>query len=112
MGIQQKLSKGELPTESLAHGLLVFVGGLLLITPGFITDFLGLALVFPFTRTFFTNKLMAYFRYKMSNGQFQFYTNINGEWHDMAPPRDVTKPSQEVRGPAKVIDIDTFRNSK
>ncbi|MFZ8932625.1 MAG: FxsA family protein, partial [Bacteriovoracaceae bacterium] len=48
--IQDQLNLGSLPGKEIIHGFLVFGGGLLLLTPGFITDFIGLAMVFPGSR--------------------------------------------------------------
>jgi UPF0716 protein FxsA len=48
--IQSDLAKGALPADQFMHGLLVFGGGLLLLTPGFLTDILGLSMVIPGTR--------------------------------------------------------------
>jgi len=48
--IQSRLEQGEMPTEQMMDGLLILVGGLLLLTPGFITDILGILLLIPFTR--------------------------------------------------------------
>tara|TARA_B100001248_G_scaffold260589_2_gene249248 strand:+ start:5554 stop:6069 length:516 start_codon:yes stop_codon:yes gene_type:complete len=48
--VRKDLRFGVLPADSLLDGLLIFVGGFLLITPGFITDFLGLSFVFGPTR--------------------------------------------------------------
>mgnify|MGYP002626396652 FL=1 len=44
------LAQGVLPTKSLADGVLILAAGLLLITPGVLTDVLGLALLIPPTR--------------------------------------------------------------
>jgi UPF0716 protein FxsA len=41
---------GRLPTGELADAALVLVGGTLLLTPGFVTDVAGFALVLPITR--------------------------------------------------------------
>lgn len=41
---------GRPPARELADGVLVLLGGLLLLMPGFISDVLGLILVLPFTR--------------------------------------------------------------
>lgn len=41
---------GRLPGREIADAALVLVGGVLLLTPGFLTDIVGLALVLPFTR--------------------------------------------------------------
>jgi UPF0716 protein FxsA len=44
------LAHGRVPTTEVVDGVLVLFGGALLLTPGFVTDLLGLALVFPPTR--------------------------------------------------------------
>lgn len=47
---QDRLAAGELPTDDVVDGLLVLVAGALLLTPGFVTDGVGLLLLFPPTR--------------------------------------------------------------
>ena len=41
---------GQFPGVELAHGAMVLVGGALLLTPGFLTDAVGLALMVPRVR--------------------------------------------------------------
>ncbi len=48
--IQAELAQGRLPAAELLDGAMVLVGGVLLLTPGFFTDFLGLFFLIPFTR--------------------------------------------------------------
>lgn len=48
--LQTVLSRGGDVAAPLAEGAAVIAGGLLLLTPGFLTDTLGLALLIPFTR--------------------------------------------------------------
>jgi len=48
--VQLELAQGRLPAAQLLDGLLVLVGGLLLTTPGFFTDFLGIFFLIPATR--------------------------------------------------------------
>ncbi|HLO25032.1 MAG TPA: FxsA family protein [Geobacteraceae bacterium] len=48
--IQAELAQGRLPAAELLDGALVLVGGVLLLTPGFFTDLLGLFFLIPFTR--------------------------------------------------------------
>ncbi len=50
--MQLNLSQGILPAEQLVDGVLIFLGGVLLITPGVLTDFIALLLLIPFTRTY------------------------------------------------------------
>src|SRR5690606_39100995 len=47
---QGQLAAGELPTTELVNGLLILFAGALLLTPGFVTDTLGLLLLVPPTR--------------------------------------------------------------
>jgi len=49
--VQRTLASAEMPGEALIHGLLVFLGGALLLTPGVLTDVLGLSLLAPPTRS-------------------------------------------------------------
>lgn len=44
------LGTGRLPGRELADAALVLVGGTLLLTPGFVTDVVGLVFVLPVTR--------------------------------------------------------------
>lgn len=48
--IQERLGRGEIPGKELVDGLLILVGGLLMLTPGFLTDAVGLLLLIPPTR--------------------------------------------------------------
>jgi UPF0716 protein FxsA len=46
----QTLAAGQMPHREVIDGVLVIFGGAFLITPGFITDVLGLVLLLPPTR--------------------------------------------------------------
>lgn len=48
--LQEALSSGRMPSKELADGALILVGGTLLVTPGFISDVLGLFCILPATR--------------------------------------------------------------
>jgi UPF0716 protein FxsA len=48
--LQTALTTGRMPSRQLADAALVLVGGVLLLTPGFLTDIVGFFLVLPFTR--------------------------------------------------------------
>ena len=48
--LSEALSSGRMPARELADGGLILVGGTLMLTPGFVTDGLGILLVLPFTR--------------------------------------------------------------
>lgn len=48
--IQNNVNKGQLPNDALLDGLMILVGGIVLLTPGFITDITGFLLLIPLTR--------------------------------------------------------------
>ena len=48
--IQEAAANGEPPADKLVEGLMVLVGGILLVTPGVMTDAFGLSLIFPVSR--------------------------------------------------------------
>jgi UPF0716 protein FxsA len=45
-----KAAQGEIPTDELITGMLILFAGALMLTPGFLTDIVGLLLLFPPTR--------------------------------------------------------------
>ncbi len=47
---QAAMAQGQMPKEGVVSSLLVLVGGVLLITPGVLTDVTGLLLLVPWTR--------------------------------------------------------------
>ena len=58
--VRSSLQQGIMPTEELMDALLIFMAGIVLLTPGFVTDAAGLLLLIPETRTHFKRFL----RYK------------------------------------------------
>jgi UPF0716 protein FxsA len=45
--IQNELRQGRAPTQELAEGAMILVGGLVLLTPGILTDIFGFAMMVP-----------------------------------------------------------------
>src|SRR5689334_17381689 len=60
--IQEEVSQGRMPTDSLLDGVLILIAGLLLITPGVLTDLTGIFLMIPFTRALCRRWLVAWFQ--------------------------------------------------
>ena len=48
--IQSQLTRGEMPADALIDGGLVLFAGALMLTPGFVTDAVGVVLLLPPTR--------------------------------------------------------------
>lgn len=48
--VRMQMSRGQMPGDAIIDGLCILVGGVLLLTPGFITDSVGFILLFPASR--------------------------------------------------------------
>ncbi len=60
--VREKMNAGQIPGEELAKGALILVAGILLLTPGFISDTIGFSLFLPFVRKFIWNFLSSRFK--------------------------------------------------
>ncbi len=66
--IQSELAQGRLPAAELLDGAMVLVGGVLLLTPGFFTDFLGLFFLIPATRAVIKQFVRLWLQRRLSRG--------------------------------------------
>lgn len=57
MRLRTNLNQGLMPAEELMDAVIIFVAGVVLITPGLITDVFGLLLLWPVTRNKFKRML-------------------------------------------------------
>ncbi len=69
MKIQDSLQKGMMPSAELLDGMMILAGGVALLTPGFITDVMGLLLLFPVTRAGIKWLLRRKFQSMIARGQ-------------------------------------------
>lgn len=58
--LQARLQTGQMPARELADGVLVVLGGAFMLSPGFVTDILGILLILPVTRPLFRGLLTSY----------------------------------------------------
>jgi len=59
---QRAMAQGEVPATAMLEGLILLVGGLLLMTPGFVTDTIGFLCLIPFTRAWIVKGLSSRFQ--------------------------------------------------
>jgi UPF0716 protein FxsA len=71
--IRQSLSQGIVPAEEMVDGVLIFVGGILLIIPGVLTDLFALVLFIPYTRTIFKRWLRRRFDRMIASGNVRLH---------------------------------------
>jgi UPF0716 protein FxsA len=60
LALRASLEAHRMPARELADGALILIGGTLLLTPGFVTDALGLLLIVPLTRPLFRRLLASW----------------------------------------------------
>jgi UPF0716 protein FxsA len=71
--ITLSLNQGIVPAEELVDSVLIFVAGIVLVTPGVLTDVMGLLLLFPYTRTIFKRWLRKRFDRMVGSGNMQIH---------------------------------------
>lgn len=90
------LNEGRVPTDSLVDGLMVFAGGVLLITPGVVSDLLGLALVIPPTRALIRRALRRRWQLRAT----RFFQQTGGS------------PGNTTAGHDRIIDVRVVDRTK
>jgi len=60
--IHAAMSQGKVPTDALIDAAMIFVAGALLLTPGILTDAVGLSLLVPPCRRWYRRRLVQWFR--------------------------------------------------
>ncbi|MEL7158439.1 MAG: FxsA family protein, partial [Actinomycetota bacterium] len=63
--VRDRLQGGELPTRELADGAMIFFASALMLTPGFLTDGLGMALLIPPIRAVLRPPVIAFVRRRL-----------------------------------------------
>ena len=71
-----QLVKNEIPINEIISGAALAFAALLMILPGFLTDVIGLIIIFPWTRNIFLKKITI----KKKNNNKNF---IEGEYEDI-----------------------------
>ena len=79
-----QLLKNEIPAYELISGAAIAFAALLLIIPGFATDFVGFLLIIPFTR----RVLLSQFSKKISKKNVKKNNFIDGEFEDIEDDND------------------------
>jgi UPF0716 protein FxsA len=63
--LREAIAAGRVPAKEVADGALVVVGGAFLLSPGFVTDVVGLLCVLPPTRAFLRRALTGVVRVRL-----------------------------------------------
>ncbi len=106
--IESQLRSGKEPSTFFIEALLVFVGGLLMIAPGFITDALGMSFILPFARNFWVISLKKLFQKGINIGKIHVYTG--NPFENRGSQSEPVKKKRTLEKDADVIDISSYRN--
>ena len=71
--INQALNEERIPAQELLDGLFVLIGGFTLLTPGFLTDFIGLSMLFPLTRILYIKLAVRIIQNKIETAQWRIH---------------------------------------
>ena len=63
--VQSALRMGKIPHREVLDGLMILVAGAILLTPGFLTDFVGFCLLIPKLRSYLREFLKNFLKNKM-----------------------------------------------
>ncbi|OAT74246.1 FxsA family protein [Parageobacillus thermoglucosidasius] len=70
---KRELFYGRLPSGAILDGICVFIGGVLLLTPGFLTDVVGVFLLLPATRSIVKPYIARWLKSLFDTKTFFFY---------------------------------------
>jgi len=98
---QESIAQGRLPHEAIIDSLLILIAGAMLLTPGFLTDSLGFALLVPSVRQVIRQVLEASLRNRFS---------VVGKSMGASVPRANESP-RVITVEAEIVDVSTERSS-
>jgi len=88
--------KGKAPVREAAEGIILLIGGILLLIPGFFTDTIGFLCLLPPTRALFLNRFAK--RMPEMHGQTRYRHDshtIEGEWQTETEVNTNTKADKK-----------------
>lgn len=83
--IRMRTNRGEFPAAEMIDGLCILIAGVVLLTPGILTDILGFLLLLPPTRAVLKRYIGDYLRRSMAQGTVHFSSATYG--HGFNRPR-------------------------
>ncbi|MGC9386777.1 MAG: FxsA family protein [Hydrogenovibrio sp.] len=114
---QASMAQGQVPAIEMMEGMLIFMGGVLLLIPGLITDALGFLLLIPPVRHALANKIIQQRQADYARYQGQVYetewteSSEDGIRHVRVIQSAPTKPESDVIE-GDVLDDDSRSDKK
>jgi UPF0716 protein FxsA len=70
-----QMQNGQFPHDEILDGISILIGGILLVTPGFVTDTIGFLFLIPFTRTFFNQFIRRILEKLFNSNRLIYFSN-------------------------------------
>ncbi len=104
--VQTKMAQGEMPSSEIVTGLMLLVAGVLLVTPGFVTDIFGLSLLVPKVRQALANTVQQHIKTNPTAG-----FGANAQFHSSTFTQ-TTGQTYENEADSEVSSADVFVQPK
>lgn len=116
--VQTKMAQGEMPSSEIVTGMMLLVAGVLLVTPGFVTDIFGLLLLVPKVRKALASTVQKHIKTSQAsafgaNAQFHSstFTQTSGQTYEneVNSTDAFTKPKPITHHQSETIEGDFQR---
>lgn len=97
--IQGDLAAGQMPTDALLDGMMIFLAGAFLLTPGLLTDLAGFSLLVPLSRSYYRRLVLGWVKSRFSWRQVG-----SGPFHS-------SFFSQEDLDSSEIVDVQVSRTT-
>lgn len=104
--IRERMGQGRMTSDLLTDGAMIFFAGGLLLTPGFITDFVGFSLLIPGCRNWYKTRITNWFK---RNVKFEVVSMPGSQTNDpntvdgSVVKEEVDHPNSEPSEPDRIV---------
>lgn len=95
--VQSKMAQGEMPSDEIVAGLLLLVAGVLLMTPGFVTDFFGLSLLIPSVRSMLIKSVQTHLVMNKNTAGFTYQSSVHTDQSDAFTQNPFEQPTSQEK---------------
>jgi UPF0716 protein FxsA len=105
--LQNSVNSGVRPTDAMIEAVLVLIGGIVLLTPGILTDIMGFSLMVPAVRSsighFLTHRIASHIQKNVRAG----FASTTTTWESVRsyPPPPTSSDRDRKSGDDDIIDI-------
>ena len=101
--VQSEVNAGRVPGKALGEGLMILIAGILLLTPGFVTDAIGFLLFVPFVRS----AIWVFAASRITLAATNMNMGERGSFRNFEFDRDPSQADQHD-GPTIDLDVDDY----